>query len=65
MKSIYFNLHEVEKILEYMKLFESNNVEIHYENESGIGSVIRARYDITHKDIKGCFEVTITDQSDW
>lgn len=41
------------------------SVTLESSNESGIGSVLKATFTVTHKDVEGDFTVTITDEKDW
>ena len=69
MNTIRLNRRELNRVLELLNLFndagEYGYVELIQESDSGIGSVLTAKFYITHKDVEGEFTVVITDEEHW
>ena len=69
MCKINLNRREVERLYEiFNKLHETGDfgcVVLEQQNDSGIGSVLNATFQITHKGVDGDFTVCITDESVW
>lgn len=69
MNSIFLNRRELNRISELFNTLQESNdyssVELTQDSSSGFGSVLNAKFQITHKDIDGEFVVTITDEEHW
>ena len=69
MNTLRLNRRELNRILELLNLFnefgEYGYVELVQEGDNGIGSVLVAKFNISHKDIEGEFSVMITDVEHW
>lgn len=69
MCKINLNRREVERLYEiFNKLHETGDfgcVVLEQQNDSGIGSILNATFQVTHKDIEGDLTVCITDESEW
>jgi hypothetical protein len=66
---IILSIKEVKRIYELMEKINKsdqwNSVELVSESCSGIGSILTATFNVTHKDVEGSFKVSITDESNW
>ena len=69
MNTIRLNRRELNRILELLNLFNDTGdysyVELVQESDSGIGSVLTAKFNIEHKEVDGEFSVVITDEEHW
>jgi hypothetical protein len=69
MNTIRLNRRELNRILELLNLFNDTGdygyVELMQESDSGIGSVLTAKFIIEHKEVNGEFTVVITDVEHW
>ena len=69
MNTVRLNRRELNRVLELLNLFNDTGdygyVELVQESDSGIGSVLTAKFNISHKDIDGEFTVIITDVEHW
>ena len=69
MNTIRLNRRELNRILELLNLFNDTGdysyVELMQESDSGIGSVLTAKFNIEHKEVDGEFTVVITDEEHW
>jgi len=69
MNTIRLNRRELNRVLELLNLFNDTGdygyVELVQESDSGIGSVLTAKFNIQHKDVDGEFTVIITDVEHW
>ncbi len=66
---IRLNRRELDRIQELFTLFNESGdygyVELVQESDSGIGSVLTAKFNIEHKEVDGEFTVIITDVEHW
>ena len=66
MNTIRLNRRELNRILELFNLFNDSGeygyVELMQESDSGIGSLLTAKFNIEHKEVDGEFTVIITDK---
>lgn len=66
MKStIYFTQQELATLLALSQKFDSDHVAVEFDNDSGIGTVIHAVFDVVHEGTEGELRVKITDESNW
>ena len=69
MNTVRLNRHELNRILELLNLFNDTGdygyVEIVQESDSGIGSLLTAKFNIEHREVDGEFSVVITDEGHW
>ena len=69
MNFIILNRRELDRISELLNILQESGdysyVELTQDRSSGIGNVLNAKFQITHKDIDGEFVVTITDVETW
>ena len=69
MNTVRLNRRELNRILELLNLFNDTGdygcVELVQESDSGIGSVLTAKFNIEHKEVDGEFSVVITDVEHW
>ena len=69
MNTVRLNRRELNRVLELLNLFNDTGdygyVELVQESDSGIGSVLTAKFNIQHKDVDGEFTVIITDVEHW
>ena len=69
MNIIRLNRRELNRVLELLNLFNDTGdygyVELVQESDSGIGSVLTAKFIIEHKEVNGEFTVVITDEEQW
>ena len=69
MNTIRLNRRELNRVLELLNLFNDTGdygyVELVQESDSGIGSVLTAKFNIEHKEVDGEFNVVITDVEHW
>ena len=69
MNTIRLNRRELNRILELLNLFNDSGdygyAELTQESDSGIGSVLTAKFNIEHKEVDGEFSVIITDEEHW
>jgi hypothetical protein len=69
MNTIRLNRRELNRVLELLNLFNDTGdygyVELTQESDSGIGSVLTAKFNIEHKEVEGEFTVIITDVEHW
>jgi len=69
MNTVRLNRRELNRVLELLNLFnefgEYGYVELVQESDSGIGSVLTAKFNIQHKEVDGEFTVVITDVEHW
>lgn len=62
---MYLHQDELKKMLSVMEKFSADVAEITQDNSSGIGYVTTVRVATEIHDVKGTFEVIITDVSTW
>jgi len=62
---MYLHQDELKKILSVMKKFSGSVAEITQDNSSGIGSITTVRVATEIHNVKGTFEVVITDVESW
>ncbi len=69
MNTIRLDRRELNRILELLNLLNDAGdygyVELTQESDSGIGSVLTAKFNIEHKEVDGEFSVVITDVKHW
>lgn len=69
MNTIRLNRRELDRIRELLALFnefgEYGYVELVQESDSGIGSILSAKFNIEHKKVDGEFSVVITSEEHW
>ena len=69
MNIVRLNCRELNRILELLNLFNDTGdygfVKLMQESDSGIGSVLTAKFNIEHKEVDGEFTVVITDEEQW
>jgi hypothetical protein len=69
MNTIRLNRRELNRVLELLNIFNDTGdysyVELMQESDSGIGSVLTAKFNIEHKEVNGEFTVVITDEEQW
>ena len=69
MNTIRLNRRELNRILELLNLFNDMGdygcVELVQESDSGIGSILTAKFYIKLKEVDGEFSVVITDEEQW
>lgn len=70
MNTIRLNRRELNRVSDLFNLFNAGQadygyVELIQESDSGIGSVLTAKFNIVHKEVDGEFTVVITDEEHW
>ena len=69
MNTVRLNRRELNRVLELLNLLNDTGdygyVELVQESDSGIGSVLTAKFNIQHKEVDGEFTVVITDVEHW
>jgi hypothetical protein len=63
--TIYFTQQELTTLLALSQKFDADHVAVEFDNDSGIGAVIHAVFDVVHQGTEGQLRVNITDESNW
>ena len=68
-KTMYLNRRHIDRIKQLFDQFPENgeyaSVILSQSEDNGIGTIIKATFNIFYKDIEGDFTVTISDEQDW
>ena len=68
-KTMYLNRRHIDRIKQLFDQFPENgeyaSVILSQSEDNGIGTIIKATFNIFYKNIEGDFTVTISDEQDW
>ena len=68
-KTMYLNRRHIDRIKQLFDQFPENgeyaSVILSQSEDNGIGTIIKATFNILYKNIEGDFTVTISDEQDW